>query len=110
MNEPRQPGDTDSAAGLGLVPSVNEILDGVAVEAGLSPGSFDETFTPGEKRQIEDGAGYPALFAARLLACTHVYSEHIACHSDVRRNRCNSSELFTKAFVFSIRTAGLLVD
>lgn len=47
MNEPRESRDTDAAAGFGPVPSVNEILDGLAVEAGLLPGSFDDTFIPG---------------------------------------------------------------
>lgn len=53
MNAPREPRDADASANLELMPSVKEILDGVAADAGLLPGAMDATFTPGQKRATE---------------------------------------------------------
>ena len=69
MDKLREPGDANAAAHLGLVPSVKEILDEVAAEAGLLPGSLDDTFTPGATAYNRGRyPTYPPLSTARLLA------------------------------------------
>lgn len=47
MSKPREPESVGAAAA--TVPSVKEILDGIATEAGLL-GAFDETFTTGQAK------------------------------------------------------------
>lgn len=49
MSKPREQRDVGAAEA--SVPSVKEILDGVAAEVGLL-GAYDETFTPGQARMM----------------------------------------------------------
>lgn len=68
------------------MPSVKEILEEVAVEAGL-PGAYDDDFTPGMKsvgRGLPRGILTPCLEGSkyrspRLLACPHVSREGMPC-------------------------------
>eukprot|EP00752_Nemacystus_decipiens_P007232 g6473.t1 len=65
MNDPGEPGGADTAADLEPVPSVKEILEEVAAEAGLLPGSLDDAFAPDEDEAARDVA--KAMSAARPL-------------------------------------------
>ncbi|CAM9610649.1 unnamed protein product, partial [Ectocarpus fasciculatus] len=73
MSSPREPGDTIAAAG--VVPSVKEILDKVAVEAGLLGGAFEDDFTPDEDEAARDVVKVMSAVRPLLESYQHRYEE-----------------------------------
>ncbi|CAM9174230.1 unnamed protein product [Ectocarpus sp. 6 AP-2014] len=73
MGSPREPGDAVAAAD--VVPSVNEILDKVAVEAGLLGVALDDDFTPDEDEAARDVAKVMSAVRPLLKSYQHRHEE-----------------------------------